>query len=136
MRFGRVEIKEDLSYTRDHFWLKGGNDAFILGWTDYMQHTVGEIMYVELIPPGTRLKKGDEFGTIETGKWVGKLHSPVSGRVSEVNQEVLANPGLVCEAPYYDGWFIKLTDINEKGPFLTPEEYLDYLRSQEGFYPE
>jgi len=127
----KVEIIEDSSYTRDYFWVKERDDSFILGWTDYIEQSVGEIMYLELIPVGTRLKKGDEFGSVETAKWVGKLYTPVSGRVSEINQEVLVDPALVCEAPFSDGWFIKITDVNEKGLFLSPQEYLGHLQSQE-----
>lgn len=129
MRFGDVNIPEDLSYSRNHLWAKIQNGFCTLGWTDYIQASAGDVNYLELAETGTPVIVDQDFGSIETSKWVDKLFSPISGRVVEVNAEVLNRPELVNEAPFTQGWFVKIEIQGDIEPqhLLSPEEYFEYL---------
>ncbi len=134
MRFGEVDIPEYLRYTRKHLWVKTEDGICTLGWTDYIQRNAGNVNYVELSPSGTKLEVDQDFGTIETSKWVDRLYSPINGRVMEVNDQVIRNPELVNKAPFADGWFVKVHLESESGSngTISPGEYLEYIKTCEG----
>ena len=93
----------DLSYTDTHEWVRIENDEAVLGITEYAQHTLGDITYVELPSVGDTLTEGAEMGTVESVKAASDLFSPVSGTVTAVNEELADHPDLVNQAPY-GGW--------------------------------
>lgn len=131
MQFGTVDIPEDLSYTRNHLWVKIIDNLCILGWTDYIQSNAGDVNYVELPEKGTMVEMGQDFGSIETSKWIDRLYSPVSGQVVEVNDKVINQPELINKAPFTEGWLLKIKPNGEIGSqnLMSPLEYLEYIKA-------
>lgn len=99
----RMNTPADLSYTDTHEWVRIENDEAVLGITEYAQHTLGDITYVELPSVGDTLTEGAEMGTVESVKAASDLFSPVSGTVTAVNEELADHPDLVNQAPYGGG---------------------------------
>ena len=134
MRWGKVDIPEDLSYTKNHLWVKVQDGLCILGWTDYIQSNAGDVNYVELPQKGTQVNVNQDFGSIETSKWVDKLYSPIKGQVVEVNDKVLNDPELINKAPFTQGWLVKIEPQGEikSQNLMSPMKYLEYIKASEG----
>ena len=92
-----MEIKSELKYTKDHEWVKVEGDQAIIGITDYAQGELGDIVYVEIEALGEDLKKEEIFGSVEAVKTVSDLFLPVSGKITEMNEELEDNPELMDE---------------------------------------
>jgi glycine cleavage system H protein len=99
---------EDLHYTQSHEWVRIDGDVGTIGITDYAQKELGEIVYLELPEVGHVFNAGEEFGTVESVKAVSELFTPVSGEIVEINKRAIAEPGIVNDDPFGDGWMIKL----------------------------
>ena len=124
MQPGKDEIPESLRYSRDHVWLRKEEHSYVLGWTEYMQWSAGDVNYVELVEPGVTLEGEQEFGSIETSKWVGKLRSPVAGQVTERNERLASRPELVNTEPYDDGWMVRIEAADaEDDALMSADEY-------------
>ena len=121
------EIPKDLLYTEDHEYIKPGGEPGVvyIGVTDFAQGELGDIVFVELPKVGAKYKKHDVFGTIEAVKAVSELYSPVSGEIVAINTRLDAEPALVNNSPYGDGWMIKmkLSDESEKAGLLDAKAY-------------
>jgi glycine cleavage system H protein len=121
------EIPGDLLYTEDHEYLKPTDDpaVFQVGITDYAQGELGDIVYVELPPPGSTYDKHDVFGTIEAVKAVSELFSPAAGDVVEVNKRLDQEPALVNSSPYEEGWMVmlRLANPTDRSGLLSADEY-------------
>jgi glycine cleavage system H protein len=98
------DIPDDLLYTQEDEWARYEGQRVVIGITDYAQQQLGEIVHIELPAVGTRLERGDEFGSIDSVKAVAELYAPVSGEVVEANEALVENPELVNEDCYGDGW--------------------------------
>jgi glycine cleavage system H protein len=133
MRYGNADIPEDLNYTRNHLWVAIREGLCTLGWTDYIQSNAGDVNYVELPEKGTMVDLDEDFGSIETSKWVDRLYSPVKGEVVEVNGKVISQPDLINKAPFDEGWFvsIKPNSETESQNLMSATEYLAYLKACE-----
>jgi glycine cleavage system H protein len=122
-----ADIPQDLLYTEDHEYVRpaGAPGEVYIGVTDFAQGELGDIVFVELPKVGATYKKHDVFGTIEAVKAVSELYSPVSGQIVEVNTRLDAEPALVNNSPYGDGWMIrmKLSDESEKAALLDAAGY-------------
>ena len=103
---------ENLYYTKNHEWIKLEGDVATIGITDYAQHELGDIVYVEIETKGKPLAAEAVFGTVEAVKTVSDLFLPVSGTVNEVNPALEAHPELVNTDPYGEGWMIRMTVDN------------------------
>src|SRR5687768_13850075 len=103
-----MNFPESLRYTKDHEWIRMEGDVAVIGITDFAQHELGDIVYVEIESVGKELKAGDVFGTVEAVKTVSDLYLPVNGSVTEVNPKLNANPELVNSDPYGEGWMVKM----------------------------
>ena len=124
-----MEIKPNLKYTKDHEWISiDGNNATI-GITDYAQGELGDIVYVEIESIGDSLNKEEIFGSVEAVKTVSDLFVPVSGEITEMNENLEDNPELINDDPYGDGWIIKMkiNDSSELNDLLSPEEYKELV---------
>jgi len=108
MRAGKWQIPETLFYSHDNYWVKLDGDEALLGLTEYGQSTTGDILYLELVPAGAVIRRGESFGSIESGKWVGSLVAPVSGIVMESNRELETSPRKVNSDPYGEGWMLRV----------------------------
>ena len=103
-----MNFPENLKYARTDEWVRIEGDEALIGISDYAQHELGDIVYVELPEVGTRVTAGAAFGVVESVKAVSDLNSPVSGEVLESNTPVTDEPGIINNAPYGDGWMIKV----------------------------
>jgi glycine cleavage system H protein len=107
-----MNFPESLRYTKDHEWIKMEGDVAVIGITDFAQHELGDIVYVEIESVGKGLNAGEVFGTVEAVKTVSDLYLPVNGSVMEVNPKLNTNPELVNSDPYGEGWMVKMKVTN------------------------
>ena len=98
----------ELKYTKDHEWVKIDGDIATLGVTDFAQKELGDIVYVEVETLGETLEAGEVFGTVEAVKTVSDLFMPITGEILELNSELESSPELVNDAPYTEGWMVKV----------------------------
>lgn len=124
---------EDLHYTQSHEWVRIEGDIGTLGITEYAQKQLGEIVYLELPEVGHIYNADDEFGTVESVKAVSELFTPLSGEVTEINKTAVAEPGIVNDDPFGDGWLVrlKLSSDEEIGSLMSAEEYTEYVKAEE-----
>jgi glycine cleavage system H protein len=117
-----------LQYTEEHEWVRvdpstgSGHATVTIGITDYAAEKLGDVVYVDLPPAGTRVTSGNVIGEIESTKSVGELFAPVDGEVVESNQAVIDSPELVNSDPFGEGWLIKVT-AGELPKLLSHDEY-------------
>lgn len=125
------KVKQDLFYTKDHDWVRvEGNKAYI-GLTDYAQHHLGSIVYAEAPEIDDEFSKGDAYGVVESVKAATDLNMPISGKVVEVNEDVVDSPEKFNEDPWAN-WFIavELSDENEVNELLKAEDYEKLLEEE------
>jgi glycine cleavage system H protein len=123
---------ENLHYTQSHEWVRIDGETGTIGITDHAQKELGEIVYLELPEVGHVYNADEEFGTIESVKAVSELFTPISGEVVEVNQAAVAEPGIINDDPFGDGWLVKLklsTD-EEVRKLMSADQYAEYVRSE------
>lgn len=107
-----MNFPENLRYTKDHEWIRIEGEEAIVGITDFAQHELGDIVYVEIETLGQALKANDVFGTVEAVKTVSDLYLPIDGTITEINPKLNSNPELVNSDPYGEGWMIKMKISN------------------------
>ena len=124
-----MNVPEDLRYSTDHEWALTDGDAVRVGITDYAQDALGDVVYVELPQVGDRVEQGEPFGEVESTKSVSELFAPVSGVVSEVNDELAGAPQRLNEDPYGDGWICTVTfdDSAQLDSLLDADGYRDLI---------
>ena len=102
-------VPSDLKYAKSHEWLKVAADGTaLIGITDYAQNSLGDITFVQVPKVGATLKAGETFGVVESVKAASDVYTPAAGTVVEVNKTLDSNPEKVNQAPYTDGWLLKL----------------------------
>ena len=123
-----MKIEDNLRYTENHEWILIEGNTAIIGITDYAQSELGDIVYVDIDSLGQDLGAGDIFGSVEAVKTVSDLYMPVAGKVLEVNDQLESNPDLVNQAPYKEGWIVKieLCDTSDQ-KLLSPDEYKKHI---------
>lgn len=104
-----MNFPAELRYTKDHEWIRLEGNIATIGVTDFAQHELGDIVYVDISTTGKSLGAEEVFGTVEAVKTVSDLFLPVAGTVNEVNSLLEKQPELVNTDPYGDGWMIKMT---------------------------
>ena len=108
------DLPNELYHHREHMWLRADGDEATVGLNDFAQKLAGEIQFVELPEVDDEVSADDVVGTVETGKWVGKLYAPVTGTITEVNEDVDDDPSLINSDPYTDGWLFKIA-MSDRG---------------------
>lgn len=103
-----MNIPQNLKYSDDHEWLRIEGDEAYVGITDYAQHELGDIVYVDINTEGEEVEQGEAFGSIEAVKTVSDLLMPVSGTVLEVNTALEDNAAAINSDPYGEGWIVKI----------------------------
>jgi glycine cleavage system H protein len=124
---------DDLLFTKEHEWLRIAGDTGTIGISDHAQNELGDIVYVELPKPGTKLSSGETFGSVESVKAVSELFVPVSGEVTEINEELGSAPEKINADPYGVGWMIRLrlSKPDETGQLMSAKEYDEYTKEKE-----
>lgn len=122
-------IPADLKYTQDHAWIRVRDGKVFVGITEYAQSELGDIVFVDLPAVGEKTKYQAQLAEIESINKVSELHSPVSGEVLEVNDELQFSPELLNQDPYGEGWIalIELDKPEELNSLLTAEDYLKLI---------
>jgi glycine cleavage system H protein len=105
-------IPEDLYYEENHFWIRPEGDLLVMGLDDFGQKMAGDIVYIQLPAEGKQLQTGKHFAKMESGKWMGKVFSPVDGELEEINEELEINPSLINDDCYDKGWMYKIRPDN------------------------
>ncbi|PYT08865.1 MAG: glycine cleavage system protein GcvH [Acidobacteria bacterium] len=125
---------EDLSYTKDHEWVRVKDNLATVGITDHAQHQLGDVVYVELPKVGDRFEASEPFGSVESVKAVSEVYMPLAGSVVEVNESLNDSPEQVNEDPYGEGWMIriKMDNPSQVDALLTAIEYEDYIKEESG----
>ncbi|MEO8710940.1 MAG: glycine cleavage system protein GcvH [Parafilimonas sp.] len=121
-----MKFPSDLKYTKDHEWVKMIDDkTALVGVTDFAQHELGDIVFVDITTTGKILNAEEVFGTVEAVKTVSDLFLPVEGKIVEVNSSLSNNPELVNTDPYGEGWMAKIevVDAEDVNKLLTAEAY-------------
>ena len=104
-----MPVPEDRRYSREHEWALVEPDGLVLvGITDFAQHELGDVVYVDLPKPGDRVTQNARMGEVESVKAVSELFSPVSGEVAAVNDHVKNAPELLNESPHEKGWLVRV----------------------------
>ena len=124
-----MEIKSELKYTKDHEWISIDADQATIGITDYAQGELGDIVYVEIESIGDELNQEEIFGSVEAVKTVSDLFIPVSGEITEMNENLEDNPELINDDPYGEGWIIKMkiSDASELDGLLSADDYKELI---------
>ena len=118
------KVLDDRKYADSHEWVKVDGDIATVGISDYAQHALGNIVYVDMPEIGDEVNQGDDFGAVESVKAASDLISPVSGEVVEVNEELVDKPELINNDAY-GNWIIKvkLSDPSELNKLLDADAY-------------
>ena len=120
-----MNIPSDLKYTKDHEWIRIDGTEATIGITDFAQHELGDIVYVDIPSLGEEISKESVFGTVEAVKTVSDLFMPLTGQVKELNTGIDQNPESVNKDPYGQGWMIKveMTNVAEADHLLSAVAY-------------
>ena len=124
---------DDLYYHKEHYWAKVEGDVVVVGTSDFAQKLSGQIVYVELPSVGRSVEQGKPCGSMESGKWVGRIYAPVSGTVKTVNEELEETPELINESPYEKGWVFKVKASNvaeELKTLIKGEDLKEFIKSE------
>ena len=128
-----MAVPPELRYSKEHEWVRVEGESATVGITDYAQEQLGDIVYMDLPKVGTAVRQSGKLGEIESVKAVSDFFSPVSGEVTELNEEVVKSPELVNQDPYGRGWLLKLTlsDAGEVEKLLTAEQYEELVAKEQ-----
>ena len=124
----------DLKYSEEHEWVRVESDNIVIvGITEFAAESLGDVVFVELPDVGAELIQSEKMGEIESVKAVSDLFSPVSGKVTERNEQLIDSPQLVNEGAFEAGWMLKMeiSDASQIDGLLTREQYEAFLKSQE-----
>lgn len=126
------QLPDELWYHKEHMWAKVEGDVATVGVTDFYQRLAGEISYIELPSVGDDISADDVVGTVETGKWIGKIYAPLSGSVEAINEDIEDEPNLPNTDPYGKGWLyqVKFTDSSELEQLFKGDSALTWQTEQ------
>jgi len=120
-------------YTKDHEWVRVEGEVATVGITDYAQHELGDVVYVQLPKPGAKVNTGESFGSVESVKAVSDVYAPLSGEVTEVNSALEETPETINKDPHGNAWLIKLKLANssELAKLMNAAAYEAYIADQQ-----
>ncbi len=124
---------DDLYYHKEHFWARVNGDVVTMGTTDFAQKLAGQVVYVELPSAGKAVEQGKPCGSMESGKWVGRIYAPLSGKVESINPDLEDTPELINESPYDKGWMCKIKASNleqDLKNLMKAEGLSDFIKSE------
>jgi glycine cleavage system H protein len=120
---------ENFRYTKEHEWVSVEGDTGTIGITFHAQKELGDIVYVDLPRPGTKVEQGKTFGSVESVKAVSDIYSPVTGEVTEINDSLADGPEKLNEDPHTAAWLVKirLANPDEVKDLLSAADYQQYI---------
>ena len=126
-----MSVEKNLLYTKDHEWVKIEGNQATIGISDYAQHALGDITFVELPAVGKDIKQQEIFSTVESVKAASDIYAPISGKVIKVNEALEQAPEVLNNAPYGEGWIavIELDNLLEKENLMDAASYEEYLKT-------
>ncbi|MFH1505135.1 MAG: glycine cleavage system protein GcvH [Candidatus Omnitrophota bacterium] len=121
-----------LKFTKSHEWVKIEGQTVIVGITDYAQHQLGDIVFIELPQTGVKVQKASQLGTIESTKAASELYAPLSGEVIKVNDQLVNNPQWINESSQDKGWMVKIKIENptELDSLIDEDTYNKYVEEE------
>lgn len=124
------EVKKGYIYTETDEWIKVEGNEALIGITDYAQHHLGDIVFIEIGSEGKTIVKGDVLTTIESVKSANDVFSPISGKIIEMNSKLEQDSGLINKDPYSEGWIarIQITNTVELTTLMNDEAYSQYRK--------
>jgi len=128
-----ADFPTELRYLKSHEWAKQDGDLIVVGISDHAQDALGDVVYVELPEVGAECQAGDEIAVVESVKAASDIYAPLGGTVVEVNAKLEDSPELVNEAPYADGWFLKIKTADPAAveSLLSAEQYQALCEAEE-----
>lgn len=128
-----MNFPDDLKYTKDHEWVRIDANIATVGITDYAQHSLGDIVYVELPGDGESFSKGDTIGVVESVKAVSDIFTPMSGEITETNDPIKESPETLNEDCYGEGWLYRLqvNAIEELDELMDHTAYKAYVKEEQ-----
>ena len=128
-----MTFDESVKYQESHEWARVDGDLVVVGISDYAQDELGDVVFVELPEVGSTLKKGDAFGVVESVKAASDLYLPVGSEIAEVNEALKDTPEKVNEAPFGEGWIIKVksADTGELDALMDAAAYKTFTEGLE-----
>jgi glycine cleavage system H protein len=128
-----MAYSKEFRYTKEHEWISAKGDTATIGITDYAQHELGDVVFVELPTAGTKVTAGKTFGTVESVKAVSEIYAPVSGEVIEANAELPNKPEAINSDPHGAGWLIKVKLANpaEVNSLMDATAYEAYIAEKQ-----
>ena len=127
-----MNVQKDLLYTKDHEWVKVEGDTALVGIADYAQHSLGDIVYVDLPDADDEMDKGDALAAVESVKAAADVYIPISGKILEANEALDDEPSLLNSDPY-GAWIAKvaIADKAELDELMNSEDYEKFLAEEE-----
>jgi glycine cleavage system H protein len=118
-------------YTQDHEWIMMDGDEAIVGITDYAQHQLGDVVFVELPEIGKSFGKGDEIAVVESVKAASEIYAPIGGEIIATNLALESSPSHVNEQPEDGGWFVRIkpSNVNDLQHLMDEEAYQNFLET-------
>lgn len=127
-----MSYPENFKYTKEHEWVLVNGEGGTIGITDHAQHELGDIVFVDMPKVGTKLTRGQTFGSVESVKAVSDIYAPVSGEVTETNALLVKTPEILNADPHGEAWLVKvkLSDPAEVTELLSSEDYQKYVGAE------
>ncbi len=124
-----MNFPENLKYTKDHEWVLIEGETATIGITEFAQSELGDIVYVEVETVGETLEANEIFGSVEAVKTVSDLYLPLTGTITELNEDLEGNPEVINEDPYGKGWMIKMKieNVDELKDLMSAQQYQDLV---------
>ena len=127
-----MENPRECKYTKEHEWVKLDGDVATVGVTNYAATQLGDMVYIEMPQVGEQVQQGSPIGALESVKAAADFYSPISGEVTERNERLLDDPGVINSDPYGEGWYVKIrpSDPSELDSLMSAEEYDEFEKAQ------
>ena len=134
MEYEGYVFPDDLKYEKNHFWAKVEGDLVVTGATEFISKQAGDITFVDLPEERDELTQGKPYGSIESGKWVGRIYAVISGEVAEVNELLEDEPEKMNEEPYGAAWICKIRPSNleaDMANLMSPDDsFKDFIKDE------
>jgi glycine cleavage system H protein len=140
MKVDKYDMPDDLLYQKNHCWARKEGDLIVVGFDDFGQQLAGTVKRIQTLEEEDEVSQDKPFGTLSTGKWTGKLYAPVTGEITEVNEELEDEPSLINTDPYGEGWIIKIepSDADELDNLIKggDQAFADWMKQEIGAHEQ